>query len=78
MTLQNRVLAFTCLISLYFFGGGDHQTNTYVGVSAEVGGHDLFTSLAQLEVLWHNELKIVSLMERMVKKIDRAKASLQQ
>ena len=27
------------------------------------GGHDLFTSLAQLKVLWHNELEVVQLMK---------------
>ena len=34
------------------------------------GGHDLFTSLAQLEVLWHNEIKVVGLMEKIIKKVD--------
>ena len=27
------------------------------------GGHDLFTSLAQLKVLWHNELEVVDFMK---------------
>ena len=33
---------------------------------SDFGGHDLFTSLAQLEVLWHNEREIVSQMEGML------------
>ena len=30
--------------------------------SSDFGGHDLFTSLAQLEVLWHNEVEVVQKM----------------
>ncbi len=30
----------------------------------DFGGHDLFTSLAQLEQLWKNELEIVPKMEK--------------
>ena len=43
---------------------------------AEVGGHDLFTSLAQLEVLWKNEMKVVQVMQDTLEKLDKAKAAL--
>ena len=43
---------------------------------AEVGGHDLFTSLAQLEVLWRNEMKVVQVMQDTLQKLDEAKATL--
>ena len=43
---------------------------------AEVGGHDLFTSLAQLEVLWRNEMKVVQVMQDTLQKLDDAKATL--
>jgi hypothetical protein len=45
---------------------------------ADFGGHDLFTSLAQLEVLWKNEREVVEDMKDIIKKLDRAKTSLEQ
>ena len=33
---------------------------------SDFGGHDLFTSLAQLEVLWRNERVIVQDMKKML------------
>ncbi len=45
-------------------------------VLAEVGGHDLFTSLAQLEILWQNDIKMVAVMERLVERMDRASNAL--
>jgi hypothetical protein len=47
-------------------------------VAADFGGHDLFTSLAQLEVLWKNEREVVEDMKDIIKKLDRAKTSLEQ
>ena len=44
---------------------------------AEFGGHDLFTSLAQLEVLWKNDREVVKDMQSMIGKLDRAKKSLE-
>lgn len=46
-------------------------------VRAAFGGHDLFTSLAQLEVLWKNDQEVVKEMEKTVVKLERAKKSLQ-
>ena len=40
--------------------------------NATVGGHDLFTSLAQLEVLWKNEMQVVDVMENAIKKMESA------
>ena len=45
-------------------------------IKANVGGHDLFTSLAQLEVLWHNEHEIIKLMENAISKMERATKAL--
>ena len=45
-------------------------------VVAEFGGQDLFTSLAQLEVLWQNERKVVQQMESTIEKMETALQSL--
>ena len=45
-------------------------------VVAEFGGQDLFTSLAQLEVLWQNERKVVQQMENTIEKMETALLSL--
>ena len=39
-------------------------------VKGENGGQDLFTSLAQLEVLWHNDIKVVKEMEEAIRKME--------
>ena len=41
-------------------------------VKAEYGGHDLFTSLAQLEVLWQNDINVVQQMEKLIAKLETA------
>ena len=46
-------------------------------VKSHVGGHDLFTSLAQLEVLWYNEIEIIKVMERAITNMEKATKSLQ-
>ena len=46
-------------------------------VKSDVGGHDLFTSLAQLEVLWYNEIEIIKVMERAITNMEKATKSLQ-
>ena len=45
-------------------------------VKSHVGGHDLFTSLAQLEVLWFNELETIKVMERAIINMEKATKSL--
>ena len=45
-------------------------------VIAEIGGQDLFTSLAQLEVLWKNEIKVVKQMEETIYKMETALGAL--
>ena len=45
-------------------------------VTAEMGGQDLFTSLAQLEVLWKNEIKVVKQMEETISKMETALGAL--
>ena len=45
---------------------------------ADFGGHDLFTSLAQLQVLWQNDQEVVKDMENIILKLDKAKKSLEQ
>ena len=39
-----------------------------IGAKGKFGGHDLFASLAQLEILWNNERDIVIVMERIADK----------
>ena len=43
---------------------------------ADVGGHDLFTSLAQLEVLWKNEMEVIELIKDTIEQIDKASIAL--
>ena len=45
-------------------------------VRAEHGGQDLFTSLAQLEVLWKNDIKVVKEMEEAIRKMETAVTAL--
>ena len=45
--------------------------------SADVGGHDLFTSLAQLEVLWQNEMEVVKVMKDTIEKLHEASSALE-
>ena len=45
-------------------------------IVADVGGHDLFTSLAQLEVLWQNEMEMVKVMKDTIEKLDKASSAL--
>jgi hypothetical protein len=47
-------------------------------LEATVGGHDLFTSLAQLEVLWHNDRTVVNQMVQTIEKMDKASKALKQ
>ena len=45
-------------------------------IKADIGGHDLFTSLAQLDVLWKNEMDIIKVMEGAITKMDKATNAL--
>ena len=49
-----------------------------LGANATVGGHDLFTSLAQLEVLWKNEMQVVNVMENAIEKMEKATNALKE
>ena len=40
--------------------------------AALYGGQDLFTSLAQLEVLWKNDIIVVKQMEETIEKMEKA------
>ena len=42
-----------------------------MNVNADVGSHDLFTSLAQLEVLWKNELEVIKVMQVAITKMEK-------
>jgi len=42
--------------------------NVIKATSFGFGGHDLFTSLAQLEVLWKNDRQIVSKMQAAIER----------
>ena len=66
MALQKGIFTYICIYSLLIFS--DTGKNL---VLAEYGGQDLFTSLAQLEVLWHNDIKVVNQMEDMISKMEK-------
>ena len=71
MAFQEGIFRIICIYSLLFSSNIEkHQ------VSANFGGNDLFTSLAQLEVLWQDDVKVVNQMENMVKKMERAITAL--
>jgi len=72
MNFQRHALAVFFKYSLLFMLI-DKKSNIVV---AEFGGQDLFTSLAQLEVLWQNERKVVQQMENTIEKMETALQSL--
>ena len=41
---------------------------SFYGVFGNLGGHALFASLSQLKDLWHNEVSIAQVLERMAEK----------
>ena len=71
MALQKEFFTYICLYGLILLC--DTGKNF---VLAEYGGQDLFTSLAQLEVLWHNDIKVVNQMEDTINKMEKALATL--
>ena len=72
MNFKRNALAVFCKCSLLFMLI-IKKTNIVV---AEHGGQDLFTSLAQLEVLWQDERKVVQQMESTIEKMETALQSL--
>ena len=72
MNFQRHALAVFCKCSLLFMLI-IKKSNIVV---AEHGGQDLFTSLAQLEVLWQNERTVVQQMESTIEKMETALQSL--
>ena len=72
MNFQRHSLAVFCKCSLLFMLI-IKKSNIVV---AEHGGQDLFTSLAQLEVLWQNERTVVQQMESTIEKMETALQSL--
>ena len=72
MNFQRHALTAFCKCSLLFMVIVK-KSNIVV---AEFGGQDLFTSLAQLEVLWQNERKVVQQMENTIEKMETALQSL--
>ena len=72
MNFKRNALAVFCKCSLLFMLI-IKKTNIVV---AEHGGQDLFTSLAQLEVLWQNERTVVQQMEGTIEKMETALQSL--
>ena len=40
--------------------------NLNLGVFGDFGGHDLFTSVSQLEDFWYNEKQTVSIIEKVL------------
>ena len=48
----------------------------FYGVSGNVGGHALFASISQLKDLWHNEVIIAQVLERMAEKCENPPTSI--
>ena len=68
MIRLHRIQLIVFIFVLSCFSLFDLQWKT---VKAEHGGHDLFTSLAQLEVLWQNDIKVVARMEETIRKMEK-------
>ena len=56
------ILWLLCIIALFPFNGNDQSW-----VNGSIGNNALFASLAQLEILWHTELEVIALMEKIIK-----------
>ena len=63
---KGHFLLICTFITLFSF---NNEKNLAIAV---FGGHDLFTSLAQLEVLWQNDKIVVNQMEEVIKKMEKA------
>ena len=50
------------IIALFPFNGNDH-----CWANGSIGNNVLFASLAQLEILWHTEIDVVALMEKIIR-----------
>ena len=48
----------------------------FYGVSGNVGGHALFASISQLKDLWHNEVLIAQVLERIVEHCENPPTSI--
>ena len=71
MAFLKTIFTYICIYNLLLCN--DTGRNL---VLAKYGGQDLFTSLAQLEVLWNNDIKVVNQMEGMITKMETALAAL--
>ena len=49
---------------------------SFNGVLGNVGGHALFASISQLKDLWHNEVIIAHVLERMAEKCENPPTSI--
>ena len=49
---------------------------SFYGVLGNLGGHALFASLSQLKDLWHNEVIIAQVLERMAEKCENPPTSI--
>ena len=56
------ILWLLVIIALFPFNGNDHSW-----VNGSIGNNALFASLAQLEILWHTEIAVVALMEKIIR-----------
>ena len=68
MLLHKAFVIYFMIISL--------STNEKKFTVALFGGQDLFTSLAQLEVLWQNDIKVVKQMTETIDKMEKALGAL--
>ena len=49
---------------------------SFNGVLGNVGGHALFASISQLKDLWHNEVLIAQVLERIVEHCENPPTSI--
>ena len=63
LSRSNIIISF---INVYILSSYECITASLVGI----GGHELFSSLAQVKLLWYNELETVQILEKIVDKLD--------
>ena len=62
--MQYQRISFSYICIVFWLLCNDNRIER---CRCEIGGQDLFASLSQLEGLWHNEIQVVNLMEKIIK-----------
>ena len=67
--MKNSIISWTIFLCMIL-------DITFYGALGNVGGHALFASLSQLKDLWINDVNIVQMLSRMVRKCQNPPTSI--